>query len=74
MGMEKIDAAITGPLFDALAAMAATEDGRNQYYEYAYQRLVREGYDFGYVDITGLRFEEIDDEKDLLRAERMLAV
>lgn len=69
IGMERISAAFSRPLFDALArAGEAGETGL--YYEDVYTRLLASGAVAEAVLVSGLRWSEIDSRDDLLAAER----
>lgn len=69
MGVEWISAGASGPLFQELQRM---DDGglTDEYYEYAYDQMVRRGHDFRAADVSGLRIIEIDDLADLKAAEK----
>ncbi|MBL0386580.1 phosphocholine cytidylyltransferase family protein [Tumebacillus sp. ITR2] len=45
----------------------------NEYYERAFQELIREGWKLGVVDVGDLRWVEVDDHNDLERAQKFFA-
>lgn len=70
MGVEWISERASGALFEELARMDA-EGLTDEYYEYAYDRMVVGGRDFRVADVSGLRIIEIDDLSDLEQAEAL---
>ncbi|NMB75001.1 MAG: phosphocholine cytidylyltransferase family protein [Myxococcales bacterium] len=73
IGMERIGAAFSRVLFDELRALDR-EGLTNSYYEDAYDRLARRGGpDLRCADVTGMRWFEIDDERDWREADRLFA-
>ncbi len=73
IGMERIGEAFSKVLFDELRALDR-ENLTNSYYEDAYDRLARRGgFDLRCADVTGMRWFEIDDERDWREADRLFA-
>jgi choline kinase len=73
IGMERIGAAFSRVLFDELRALDR-EGLTDSYYEDAYDRLAqRGGFDLRCADVSGMRWYEIDDEKDWKEADRLFA-
>lgn len=71
IGMERIGAAFSRVLFDELRALDR-EGLTDSYYEDAYDRLARRGgFDIRCADVAGMRWFEIDDERDWREAERL---
>lgn len=73
IGIERIGRGAAPALFRALAAMVALEEHRQSYYEVAYDALVRQGVPFASVDVTGLRWVEMDDLADHDQAQAWFA-
>lgn len=72
IGIERISAELSGPLFVALdRARRAGET--NLYYEDVYSRLITAGHGAEAVSVSGLRWCEIDSVDDLRSAESLLA-
>jgi choline kinase len=72
IGIERIAAEAGRPLFDALdRARAAGETGL--YYEDVYSRLIAAGAHSSAVDVTGVRWCEIDSVDDLAEADRLFS-
>lgn len=70
IGIERVDASVSGALFDTLAR--AHRQGRtNLYYEDVYQELIDEGVAAGLADVSDLRWIEVDTPEDLARATAM---
>jgi choline kinase len=69
IGIEKISSKAAFLLFSELRLMM--EHGKNQqeYYEGAYERLINKGVPFYALNITGLKWTEIDTQKDYETAE-----
>ncbi|MBB5721434.1 choline kinase [Loktanella ponticola] len=68
IGIEKISA-VTGPLlFAELKEMMESPAHAQDYYEAAYARLVDKGLPFHALDITGLKWTEIDTVEDFAAA------
>jgi len=73
IGIEKISGYIGTLLFAELRAMMRGEENLQEYYEGAYERLIKRGVAFHAVDITGLKWTEIDTRQDFETAERIFA-
>lgn len=73
IGIEKISADTGTLLFAELRAMMRSEKNLQEYYEGAYERLIKRGVAFHAVDITGLKWTEIDTRQDFETAERTFA-
>jgi choline kinase len=72
IGIERINSALVPTLFAELRSMI--DDGETgEYYERAYERLMEQGIDFGYADISQCVWYEIDDAEDLERANQLFA-
>jgi len=72
IGIERISAEAGRPLFDALARAGAAGE-TSLYYEDVYSRLIVDGLRSSAVDVTGLRWCEIDAPDDLAAAERIFS-
>lgn len=71
IGIEKISA-VTGPLlFAELKQMMESAVNTKEYYEAAYARLVEKGIPFHALDITGMKWTEIDTAEDFASANAM---
>ena len=71
IGIEKISA-VTGPLlFAELEVMMESAAHAQEYYEAAYSRLVDKGIPFHALDITGMKWTEIDTVEDFAAANAM---
>lgn len=55
-------------LFSELEAMMVREENHREYYEAAYERLIEKGVPFHALDISGLRWTEIDTHEDFAQA------
>ncbi len=64
IGIEKIGAELTPQLFAELEEMMTDKAYWQEYYEGAYERLMNKGAAFYAVDITGLKWVEIDNHDD----------
>ena len=71
IGIEKISAGTARLLFAELEKMMAETHYHQEYYEAAYERLIEKDVPFYALDITGLRWTEIDTREDFARAEEM---
>ena len=71
IGIEKISAGTARLLFAELKKMMAETQYHQEYYEAAYERLIEKDVPFYALDITGLRWTEIDTREDFARAEEM---
>jgi len=73
IGIEKIGA-VTGPmLFAELKEMMESPAYAQEYYEAAYTRLVDKGVPFHALDITGMKWTEIDTAEDFAAANAMFS-
>lgn len=68
IGIEKISAATAVKLFAELRLMMADEVNHQEYYEGAYERLINQHVPFYSLDITGLKWIEIDTLEDFSEA------
>jgi choline kinase len=64
IGIEKIAQRSATALFDALEKMVKDEANHQKYYEVAYETIVQQGEPFRVVDITGLKWVEMDNQAD----------
>ena len=71
IGIEKISTDTARQLFTELGAMMAHEHHWQDYYEAGYERLIERGVPFDVVDISDLRWTEIDTRHDYDTAERL---
>ena len=69
IGIELVTVAGGVALFDALDALAGDAAHDQSYYEVAYDRIIRAGAPFAVVDVTGLRWVEMDDLADHAQAQ-----
>lgn len=71
IGIEKIDGETAILLFAELKIMM--EDGQNyqEYYEAAYERLIKKNVPFYALDISGFKWTEIDTKEDFITAEKI---
>ena len=65
IGIEKISGETAKLLFAELAIMMEDEQNHQEYYEGAYERLIDNFVPFYALDISGLRWTEIDTHNDL---------
>lgn len=73
VGIERVDAELTGQAFAALQELIDVGE-THEYYERAYERMMQAGVTgFRYVDITASKWCEIDDAADLEFANRLAA-
>jgi choline kinase len=68
IGIEKIGANTAIQLFAELEAMMRDEKNHQQYYEAAYERLIEKEVPFYALDISGLKWVEIDTKEDFITA------
>ena len=73
IGIEKISGDTANLLFAELRVMMQGEENLQEYYEGAYERLIAKDVAFHAVDITGLKWTEIDTLQDFASAERIFA-
>jgi choline kinase len=72
IGVDRIDSQLAPHVFATLEAMI--EHGEtDEYYERAYERLMLGGHGFGWADVTGMGWTEIDTLDDLARADELAA-
>lgn len=71
IGIEKISAETAKLLFAELEIMMEDEQNHQDYYEVAYERLILKNIPFYALDISGLRWTEIDTKEDFITAERI---
>jgi choline kinase len=72
IGVDRVDADITGAVFDMLRLLMEVGE-TDEYYERGYERLMQSGTRYVVADVTGCKWTEIDDDADLKLAEQMLA-
>lgn len=73
IGIERIDKRTSATLFATLEEMLANPANHQNYYEVAYDTIVMAGEPFKALDITGLRWVEIDTPDDYELAQSMFA-
>jgi len=71
IGIEKIDSATARLLFSELKIMMKDKKNHQAYYECAYNRLIEKNVPFHALDISGLKWTEIDTKDDLIMAKKM---
>jgi len=71
IGIEKISSETAQLLFSELETMMQDEANHQEYYEGAYERLIEKNEPFHALDITGLRWTEIDTKEDFLTAKKI---
>lgn len=71
IGIEKISKKTAGHLFDELERLLKDIMNYQRYYDDTYTTLVKEGYPFHAVDITGLNWVEIDTHDDYNKAQKI---
>lgn len=71
IGIEWIHRNSTADLFAELERVVHRDQLVQEYYELAYDRMMQRGVPFRMVDITGLKWNEIDDLTDLQQAREM---
>lgn len=71
IGIEKITAEAGKVLFAELSSLLEDEKNWQEYYDDSYTTLVNKGVPFEAVDITGLKWVEIDTHADYGRAQEM---
>jgi choline kinase len=72
IGIERITATASETLFDGLDE-AGRAGETHLYYEDIYSRLIDGGLEVGALDVSGLRWCEVDCAEDLTQAERLFA-
>lgn len=71
IGIEKISAQYSEVLFDTLRQIMNDEKNWQEYYEFAYDDLIqRNAAVFKFVDITGLKWVEMDNKEDYETAQK----
>ena len=71
IGIEKIDSSTAMLLFSELGTMMEDEKNHQDYYESSYNRLIEKNVPFHALDISGLKWTEIDTKDDFIRAEEI---
>ncbi|MEC4727908.1 phosphocholine cytidylyltransferase family protein [Shewanella sp. D64] len=71
IGIEKISNETAQLLFAELKEMMKDKTNHQQYYEAGYERLIAKNVIFNVLDITGLKWTEIDTIEDFATAERI---
>jgi choline kinase len=71
IGIEKIDPSAGKVLFSELGKLMRHKENWQEYYDDSYTTLARKGIPMYAVDITGLKWVEIDTIKDFRRAEKL---
>jgi len=71
IGIEKIDSSTAMLLFSELNIMMEDKKNHQSYYESAYNRLIEKGIHLHALDISGLKWTEIDTKDDFIRAEKI---
>ena len=71
IGIEKISATTATLLFSELEAMMRNTQYHQEYYEAAYERLIEKDVPFYALDISGLKWVEIDTKEDFTMAKRI---
>ena len=74
IGIEKIDADAAKVLFAELEMLMKDEANWQEYYDDSYTTLVAKGCPMYAVDITGLKWVEIDTHEDYAKAEEIFAL
>lgn len=71
IGIEKINAETASILFAELEIMMENEQNHQEYYEGAYERLIDKNVPFYALDISGLKWTEIDTQEDFVTAKKI---
>jgi len=71
IGIEKISRETATYLLAELTTMMQDEQNHQEYYEAAYERLIEKNIPFNTLDITGLKWTEIDTREDFALAEEI---
>ena len=71
IGIEKIDGGTARLLFAELRIMMQDIQNHQEYYEAAYERLIEKNVPFYALDISGLKWTEIDTKEDFITAEKI---
>jgi choline kinase len=72
IGVERINAPMIPTVFDQLRQMEE-DDEHDEYYERAFERMMAQGVEIHYADVSGCVWAEIDDAADLERANGIVA-
>jgi choline kinase len=73
IGIEKISGETACTLFNELELMMKDEQHHQEYYEAAYERLIEKDVPFHALDISGLKWTEIDTQEDFMLAENIFS-
>ena len=73
IGIEKISGETAHTLFNDLELMMKDEQYHQEYYEAAYERLIEKDVPFYALDISGLRWTEIDTKEDFILAGKIFS-
>lgn len=73
IGIEKLSKEAGSLLFEILGNLMKDEKNYNEYYDDSYTTLVEKGIPFHAVDITGLKWVEIDTHEDFQRAQNLFS-
>ena len=73
IGIEKISGETAHTLFNDLELMMKDEEYHQEYYEAAYERLIEKDVPFYALDISGLRWTEIDTKEDFMLAGKIFS-
>ncbi len=73
IGIEKISSETAKLLFSELELMMEDEENHQEYYESAYERLIDKNVPFYALDISGLKWTEIDTKEDFITAEKIFS-
>ena len=73
IGIEKISGETAHTLFNDLELMMKDEQYHQEYYEAAYERLIEKDVPFYALDISGLRWTEIDTKEDFMLAGKIFS-
>ncbi len=71
IGIEKISADTATHLFAELENMMRDAQNHQEYYEAAYERLIEKDVPFYALDISGLKWIEIDTQQDFISAKKI---
>lgn len=71
IGIEKISSETAELLLAELKTMMEDERNHQEYYEDAYERLIEKNVPFYTLDVSGLKWTEIDTKEDLITAEKI---
>ena len=72
IGIEKISGEAACALFNELELMMKDEQYHQEYYEAAYERMIEKDVPFHALDISGLKWTEIDTKEDFRAAESLI--